>query len=467
MAVKAKCPGCGRTFQADDKFAGKTAKCPDCKTGVCFPGASAVDPNFDDFDDFLNAEIGSMRSVPPPPITPKTAATRLQSRTAPRRSSPISRNEQDYSHEQSKIEINPVRLATAFSIVLSAIVLIGTLATCQLAPTESPIVESNRQDLPAVATVGKEATSAALKVEKSEVTPSIVESGFTEAQRMEIFSLLLRSRHRALDELHAKYLKDSYLKTWNGYNDLQVGQVIVVSNAMNLVPGANSRSLEDISEALTAVVRVPTGTAVTILERKPKSSDHIDYLGKATIRGQVEVGWFNGLAVMSQFISDAVDLNRMSEQLHDELLRKYESEVMKRFSLNKEQVNNIHIEGFKNEWPLQHFEAQTNKSTPAQSDGLYDIESLAIHLEVEDTLSSRYNWKLRIRNKANREINGPGTMHFLNADSLSIHSEKIPHISIPAKEVVEISGNANIAMPLAEDVSAAAANMGLIPTDFP
>jgi hypothetical protein len=37
MSILVSCPGCAKNFNVDDKFAGKTGKCPNCKTGITVP----------------------------------------------------------------------------------------------------------------------------------------------------------------------------------------------------------------------------------------------------------------------------------------------------------------------------------------------------------------------------------------------------------------------------------------------
>jgi hypothetical protein len=72
MPVQAKCSGCGKTVQADSKWAGKSAKCPNCKSAIRFPGeAPKADFDLNDFDDFLNNESRSQQRTAPPPPPPK------------------------------------------------------------------------------------------------------------------------------------------------------------------------------------------------------------------------------------------------------------------------------------------------------------------------------------------------------------------------------------------------------------
>ena len=37
MPIQVSCPGCKKTFNVDDKFAGKTGPCPHCKTKITVP----------------------------------------------------------------------------------------------------------------------------------------------------------------------------------------------------------------------------------------------------------------------------------------------------------------------------------------------------------------------------------------------------------------------------------------------
>ncbi len=37
MAILVVCPGCKKSFNVDDKFAGKTGPCPNCKTKITIP----------------------------------------------------------------------------------------------------------------------------------------------------------------------------------------------------------------------------------------------------------------------------------------------------------------------------------------------------------------------------------------------------------------------------------------------
>jgi hypothetical protein len=41
MSILVSCPGCKKSFNVDDKFAGKTGKCPNCKTSITVPEKKA------------------------------------------------------------------------------------------------------------------------------------------------------------------------------------------------------------------------------------------------------------------------------------------------------------------------------------------------------------------------------------------------------------------------------------------
>ena len=41
MAILVVCPGCKKSFNVDDKFAGKTGPCPNCKTKITIPEKKA------------------------------------------------------------------------------------------------------------------------------------------------------------------------------------------------------------------------------------------------------------------------------------------------------------------------------------------------------------------------------------------------------------------------------------------
>src|SRR5271166_5243420 len=41
MAILVVCPGCKKSFNVDDKFAGKTGPCPKCKTKITIPQKQA------------------------------------------------------------------------------------------------------------------------------------------------------------------------------------------------------------------------------------------------------------------------------------------------------------------------------------------------------------------------------------------------------------------------------------------
>jgi hypothetical protein len=41
MAIQVVCPGCKKSFNVDDKFAGKTGPCPKCKTKITIPAKQA------------------------------------------------------------------------------------------------------------------------------------------------------------------------------------------------------------------------------------------------------------------------------------------------------------------------------------------------------------------------------------------------------------------------------------------
>ncbi len=41
MAILVVCPGCKKSFNVDDKFAGKTGPCPKCKTKITIPEKKA------------------------------------------------------------------------------------------------------------------------------------------------------------------------------------------------------------------------------------------------------------------------------------------------------------------------------------------------------------------------------------------------------------------------------------------
>lgn len=44
MAIEFQCPSCTKVFRVEDKFGGKTAKCPGCESQIQIPAATAADP---------------------------------------------------------------------------------------------------------------------------------------------------------------------------------------------------------------------------------------------------------------------------------------------------------------------------------------------------------------------------------------------------------------------------------------
>lgn len=65
MSIKVRCDGCGKTYQVDDRFAGKKAKCKACGQGMQVPGAPVA----------ASASSPSARSGPKasPPVSPKSS----------------------------------------------------------------------------------------------------------------------------------------------------------------------------------------------------------------------------------------------------------------------------------------------------------------------------------------------------------------------------------------------------------
>lgn len=44
MAIRVTCNGCGKSFQTDDKWAGRSTACPACKSALVIPTPPAADP---------------------------------------------------------------------------------------------------------------------------------------------------------------------------------------------------------------------------------------------------------------------------------------------------------------------------------------------------------------------------------------------------------------------------------------
>lgn len=64
MSIEFRCPNCEKKLRTGDDKAGKTAKCPQCGTGVTVPGATQVEDDFGQFPAFDEFEDGAS-SLPP------------------------------------------------------------------------------------------------------------------------------------------------------------------------------------------------------------------------------------------------------------------------------------------------------------------------------------------------------------------------------------------------------------------
>ncbi|HVV99346.1 MAG TPA: prolyl oligopeptidase family serine peptidase [Planctomycetaceae bacterium] len=65
MAISVDCPGCGRTYNLNEKYAGKKVRCTDCKTAMQVPAAEAeeVATAFDSWDEEESAPAPKRKTI--------------------------------------------------------------------------------------------------------------------------------------------------------------------------------------------------------------------------------------------------------------------------------------------------------------------------------------------------------------------------------------------------------------------
>jgi len=90
MAIRVKCPSCQQTLKAEDRHAGKTVRCPACRSAVTIPAAEPPIVQ-ETLDPFANAAEGTsldrINPGPPPQELKKKPAPKpdgsVNVRTAP------------------------------------------------------------------------------------------------------------------------------------------------------------------------------------------------------------------------------------------------------------------------------------------------------------------------------------------------------------------------------------------------
>jgi protease PrsW len=86
MSIQIQCPGCGKSLKAPDSFAGKTARCPNCKQQVAIP--AAIEPPEPEVFYLLEDAVAkddalSSSKAVPPPIAPQADVFDLRSPEPP------------------------------------------------------------------------------------------------------------------------------------------------------------------------------------------------------------------------------------------------------------------------------------------------------------------------------------------------------------------------------------------------
>src|SRR5690242_8222954 len=73
MSINVQCPGCGKRYKVDDRFAGKKAKCQSCGGAIAVPAAASKPAASDDPSAAMD-ELEKTGTVAPEPARVSTAA---------------------------------------------------------------------------------------------------------------------------------------------------------------------------------------------------------------------------------------------------------------------------------------------------------------------------------------------------------------------------------------------------------
>ena len=101
MAIEFQCPSCNKVFRVEDKFGGKTAKCPGCESQIQIPAASATQEP---------PAVPHVDTSSPPPEQPSAQKTAPQK---PTEVPPFMAAESSSPKPSAAPEINPFAATTA------------------------------------------------------------------------------------------------------------------------------------------------------------------------------------------------------------------------------------------------------------------------------------------------------------------------------------------------------------------